>query len=108
MGLLSLRDLTVDYETDGGRLRAVDGLTLSVDEGSIVGLLGESGCGKSTVAKTIVRGLPENARVSSGTVTIDGRPMLELSERELRAIRWEQVAYVPQGAMGSLDPVYTV
>ncbi|MFB6097019.1 MAG: ABC transporter ATP-binding protein, partial [Haloferacaceae archaeon] len=108
MSLLSVENLAVEYATADGPVRAVDGVSLDVDSRSIVGVLGESGCGKSTLAKSLVRGLPDNARIPGGSVVLDGEDIASVSEKRLRELRWDTIAYVPQSAMGSLDPVYTV
>ena len=107
MALLSIRDLRVEYVVDDGVVRAVDGVDLEVGSRSIVGVLGESGCGKTTLAKAVLRALPENGRLA-GEVRVDGESVAEMSDERLRELRWDTVAYVPQSAMGSLDPVYTV
>jgi peptide/nickel transport system ATP-binding protein len=108
MSLLSVRDLEVQYEIEDGYVRAVDGVSFDIETESIVGVLGESGCGKSTLAKAIIGGLPDNAVIPSGEITFDGTDLSTVSEERMREIRWEQIAYIPQSAMGSLDPVYTI
>lgn len=108
MSLLSVRDLNVRYEVEGGLVQAVDGISFDLDQNTILGVLGESGCGKTTLAKSIVRSLPTNGNIDSGNVTFDGTDLAKLTHEEMRSIRWERIAYVPQGAMGSLDPVYTI
>jgi peptide/nickel transport system ATP-binding protein len=108
MSLLSVRDLEVQYEVENGYVHAVDGVSFDIETESIVGVLGESGCGKSTLAKSIIGGLPDNAIIPSGEITFDGIDLASMSEERTREIRWEQIAYVPQSAMGSLDPVSTI
>lgn len=108
MTLLSVRDLQVHYRTEEGTVHAVDGVSLDVDSQSIVGVLGESGCGKSTLARSIIRALPDNATIPRGDIHIHGENVTGMSERRLRDLRWETVAFIPQSAMGSLDPVYTI
>ncbi|MGQ4554944.1 oligopeptide/dipeptide ABC transporter ATP-binding protein [Halobellus sp. GM3] len=88
-----------------GKVHAVDGVDLDIDDREIRGLLGESGCGKSTLTESIVRSLSDNAVVESGQILVNGENILEVSEERLREIRWETVAFIPQNAMGSLDPV---
>jgi peptide/nickel transport system ATP-binding protein len=107
MSLLELRDLTVTYRGAGGDVPAVRGVSLSVDAGESVGLAGESGCGKSTIAGAILRLLPRSAAVA-GQVLLDGRDVLELRPGELRAVRWTEAAIVFQGALHSLNPVQRV
>lgn len=108
MSLLSVRNLAVEYATDDGPVGAVDDVSMDVDTETIVGVLGESGCGKSTLAKAIMRSLPDNGSISAGTIELNGEDVTAMQPKRLREIRWETIAYVPQSAMGSLDPVYTV
>jgi peptide/nickel transport system ATP-binding protein len=108
MSLLSVRDLQVEYATDEGPVGAVDDVSLEVGAETIVGVLGESGCGKSTLAKSIMRSLPDNGSIPAGTIELNGEDVTEMSPARLRETRWETIAYVPQSAMGSLDPVYTI
>jgi peptide/nickel transport system ATP-binding protein len=107
MTLLSIRDLEVAYGTEAGPVPAVRGVDLGVEVGETVGLAGESGCGKSTVAHAILRLLPDNTRVS-GQVLLDGEDVLAMSFGRLRAVRWDEAAIVFQGAMHSLNPVRRV
>lgn len=108
MSLLSVRDLQVEYATAEGPVGAVDDVTLDVGTETIVGVLGESGCGKSTLAKAIMRSLPDNGSIPAGTIELNDEDVTDMSPSRLREIRWETIAYVPQSAMGSLDPVYTI
>ena len=107
MALLSIRDLSVEYSTERGPLRAVDTVSLEMDEGQTLGLAGESGCGKSTLAFSILRLLPRSAKVS-GRIQLDGEDVLQMDDRALRAYRWKSVALVPQGSMNAFDPVRTI
>lgn len=106
--LLSVRDLRVSYKVGRGSLDAVDGATFDVPRGSILGLVGESGCGKTTVARALTRVMADNASISGGQMLFDGKDLAALPEREMNALRWRDIAFVPQSAMNSLDPVYTV
>ena len=108
MSLLSVRDLEVRYEVGDGLVHAVDGVSFDIQEETLVGVLGESGCGKSTLSKAIIGGLDDNAVIQSGEIRFDGQDLAAFSEAEMREIRWEQIAYIPQSAMGSLDPVSTI
>src|SRR5581483_2003901 len=105
MTLLSVRDLSVHYATRGGPVRAVDGADLDVPAGSIVGLVGESGCGKSTFGRALMGVLPATGRIAGGSIHFDGRDLTTLSQRERRALRWRRMAFIPQTAMNALDPV---
>ena len=89
-------------------MRAVDRVSLSLEPGATLGLVGESGCGKTTLARSIIRVLPSNCEIVSGHVAFRGVDLLELSERDMRRIRWKEISLVTQSAMNSLDPVYTI
>jgi peptide/nickel transport system ATP-binding protein len=106
--LLSVRDLKVSYQVGRSALNAVDGASFEVPRGSIVGLVGESGCGKTTVARALTRVMADNASITGGQMLFDGRDLVALPEREMNALRWRDIAFIPQSAMNSLDPVYTV
>lgn len=106
--LLSIRGLCVDYITPRGAVRAVDQVSMDIEPGEILGVAGESGSGKSTLAQAILRTLPPPAVISGGKVLFEGRDILELSEPELRKLRWERISMVFQSAMDALNPVITV
>jgi peptide/nickel transport system ATP-binding protein len=103
--MLSVEDLQIHYATRDGVARAVDGASFVVPEGKIVGLVGESGCGKTTAVRAIMGVLSENGRRAGGRVVFKGQP---IDEKNTRPLLWREIAYVPQSAMSSLDPVYTV
>ncbi|QLD88100.1 ABC transporter ATP-binding protein [Natronomonas salina] len=105
MTLLNIENLKVTYATDDETVHAVNDVSFSIDEGVNYGLAGESGSGKSTVAEAILGLLPGNGTVESGTVEFEGRDLTALSEAERRDVLWEDIAYIPQSAMDSLDPV---
>jgi peptide/nickel transport system ATP-binding protein len=107
-GLVELRDLVVDYATADRVVRAVDNVNLSIAPGEIVGLAGESGCGKSTVAHALLQILRFPAQLSGGSIVFDGRDLATLSEAELRRFRWRNVSLVFQSAMNALNPVLRV
>ena len=106
--LLSVRGLSVDYLGPDGPVRAVDAVSLDVAAGEVLGIAGESGCGKSTFAQAVLRILPPPAVISGGEVLFEGRDLLRLPERELRALRWVRLSMVFQSALESLNPVLTV
>jgi peptide/nickel transport system ATP-binding protein len=105
--LLAIHDLHVTYATGEGSLPAVRGVDLTVERGQIVGVAGESGCGKSSLASTILRLQAANATVS-GEVLLDGKDVLTMRWGELRAVRWAGASIVFQGALHSLNPVQRV
>lgn len=103
-----MRDLTVTYSPeDGEPIRALDGVNIEVRSGEIVGILGESGCGKSTLASALLRLLAPHAKCQGGTIQFCGRDLLNLPERELRAIRGREISLIPQDPAPSLNPVMT-
>ncbi len=106
--LLQIEDLAVRFRTDEGAVRAVDGVSLSVERGEVVAVVGESGSGKSVTGMTLM-GLTRgpNAEIS-GSARLDGRELLTMSNRELRAVRGNDIAMVFQDPMSSLNPVYRV
>jgi peptide/nickel transport system ATP-binding protein len=102
--LLELRGLTVDY----GRARAVDGVDLTIHEGEILGLAGESGCGKTTIANAVMRILRPPGRISGGSIVFRGEDLLGKSAEDMRQFRWRNVSMVFQSAMNALNPVMRV
>jgi len=107
--LLSIRDLRVTFATDGGVARAVDGVSLDLAAGEILGLVGESGCGKSVTAMSVLRLLRPPARIEPGSeIWLDGRDLLALPERAMRSIRGRRIAMVFQEPMTALNPVLTI
>jgi peptide/nickel transport system ATP-binding protein len=105
--LLELRDLSVHYRTVRGEVPAVRGVNLTLEGGETLGLAGESGCGKSTVAMSVLRLLPKTARVD-GQVLLDGEDVNVMSWGRLRAVRWAEASVVFQGAMHALNPVQRI
>ncbi|QZP37141.1 ABC transporter ATP-binding protein [Halobaculum magnesiiphilum] len=106
--LLSVRDLRTQFPTAEGTVRAVDGASFDVYPGETVCLVGESGSGKTVACESITRLVDSPGEVVDGEVRFDDRDLLDRSERELRAVRGDRIAYVFQDPHGSLDPVYTV
>jgi len=110
MPLLEVDSLKMYYEIEGrGWVKAVDGVSLWLEKGDSLGLAGESGCGKTSLAMTILKLLPPNGRIFGGKVIFDGENIYELSEEEFRRrIRWKSISIIPQGAMNALNPVVRV
>ena len=108
MSLLEVDDVKITYRMPGSDVHAVNNVSFAIDEGDNYGLVGESGCGKSTIAKSILGLLDDNGEIRSGSIRFDGREMIDRSEKEWQSVRWEDIAYIPQSAMDSLDPVMSV
>lgn len=110
MPALEVDNLTMYYEIPfRGFVRAVDGISFSLEKGESLGIVGESGCGKSSLAITLMRLLPKNARIIKGRVILDGINIYELPEDQLRKkIRWKRISMVFQGAMNALHPIIKV
>ncbi|MEM2703268.1 MAG: ABC transporter ATP-binding protein [Candidatus Bathyarchaeia archaeon] len=109
MPLLVVDQLRTYYKTIRGYVKAVDGVSFSVDKQEALGLAGESGCGKTTVALSILRILPPNGEIIGGKILLESMDITKLDEDEMREkIRWKKVSIVFQGAMNALNPVYSV
>jgi oligopeptide/dipeptide ABC transporter ATP-binding protein len=107
--LLEVDDLTIHYETADGSVAAVNDASFSIDHGEYFGLVGESGCGKSTTARSLIGGLDDNGTIVSGTIRWKGEEIQDYSEKELNeSIRWKEMSWIPQGSMSSLDPLERV
>lgn len=106
--LLKLDDFTMHYRTKAGWVQAVDGVTLSLARGQALGLVGESGCGKTSIAMSIMKLLPYNSKVVRGRILFEGRDIYSMTDEEVRKMRWKGVAMIFQAAMNSLNPVYRV
>ena len=108
MAVLEVERLEIGYRVGEREARAVDGISFAIEEGEYLGLVGESGCGKSTVAKAILGILPPAGRVTGGAIRYAGRDLVGLKPSEMRRVRWRDIALVPQSAMNGFDPVYTI
>lgn len=106
--VLQVEDLRVYYHTKRGPVKAVDGVSFTLDANSRMGLVGESGSGKSTMALALMRMIKSPGRIESGRIILDGQDIVSLSKDEMRTVRLNQIAMVPQGAMNSLNPVVRV
>ena len=106
--LLAVEDLTVHFALPEGRVEAVRGVSFGLDDGEALGIAGESGCGKTTTALSLVRLLPSNGRIVSGSVKLFGIDLVQKNDRQLQRYRWREIAMVFQGAMNALNPVIRV
>ncbi len=106
--VLQVRDLKVYYDTPRGDVLAVNGITFDLFEGETLGLVGESGCGKSTSAYGILRLVQPPGRIAGGQVFLNDKELVGLSEGQFRKLRWTELALIPQGAMNSLNPTMRV
>ena len=106
--VLQVRDLRTEFNMRNGSVVAVDGVSFDVGEGECVGVVGESGCGKSTTGLSIMRLLPTNGHLTAGSVTLLGRDLASLDEKQMRQVRGDEVALIPQDPMTSLNPTMTI
>lgn len=108
MALLEVKNLSIIYSIESGKLKAVDQVSFNVGTKENFGLVGESGCGKTTIAKAILRLLPSNGKISKGEIWFKGQNIPVLPKKEMRDIRWKEISMITQSAMHALDPVYTI
>ena len=107
--LLEVRDLVTAFHTDEGVVRAVDGVSFELRDGGTLGIVGESGCGKSVTSLSIMRLIPiPPGKIERGQIVFEGKDLLKISEREMRSLRGNQISMIFQEPMSSLNPVYTV
>ena len=106
--ILECKDLRVYYHTERGPVKAVDGVNLQLFPGMRLGLVGESGCGKSSMALAMLRLLPPLGKIEGGEILLDGVDMVKLSSEEMRRVRLRQISLIPQGSMNSLNPVMRI
>src|SRR5689334_17734381 len=106
--ILKVENLQVSYYTDAGRATALDGVNLTLEAGEKLGLVGESGSGKSTMALAMMRMIKPPGRIEGGEVIVDGTNLITISEEAMLRARLSKIAYIPQGAMNSLNPVIRI
>ena len=106
--LYSARDVSVEYQTRAGPVKAVDRVSLDIRRGEVLGLVGESGCGKSTLGKAMMRMIKSPGRISGGELLFDGQDLMKLSERKMRAVRGARIGMVFQDPMTSLNPLIKI
>jgi len=108
MAFLDVTDLEISYTVGSRTLKAVDGVSFSLRQGQSMGVVGESGCGKTTIAKGMMQLLPKNGRISAGSIQLKGKELVGLKPEEVRRLRLNEIAMISQSAMNALNPVYTV
>jgi peptide/nickel transport system ATP-binding protein/oligopeptide transport system ATP-binding protein len=106
--LLEVRNLQTHFPTRAGLVRAVDGVSFHLDRGELLGLVGESGCGKSMTALSVMRLISPPGKIVNGEILFDGKDLLKLSDSEMREMRGDDIAMIFQDPMTSLNPVFTV
>jgi len=106
--ILEVKDLKTYFTITKGDVKAVDGVSFYLNKGESIGLVGESGCGKTTTALSVIQLLPPEGRVAGGEIIFDGKDITHISDDELRSIRWKDISMIFQGAMNALNPVQTV
>lgn len=106
--VLDVRDLEVRYATPQGDVRACNSVSFRLRKGELLGMVGESGCGKTTTAMALLRMLQPPGRVTGGRALLEGKDILSLPPSELRNYRWRKMALIPQGAMNSLNPLMRI
>ncbi len=106
--LLSVQNLTMIYKTTKGDVSAIDNVTFDLKRGESLGLVGESGCGKTSVAMTLLKIMADNACITAGHIYLEDIDIVPLSDTEMQKIRWDRISMVFQAAMNSLNPVYKV
>lgn len=106
--LLEIEDLSISFFTPAGEVKAVNGISYSLDKGEVLGIVGESGSGKSVSVSALMQLLTYPGRVTGGSITFDGQDILALNQKKMRNIRGEEIAMIFQDPMTSLNPVYTI
>jgi peptide/nickel transport system ATP-binding protein len=108
MNILQIKDLKMRYRTSKGSVKAVDNVSLNIKKGEALGLVGESGCGKTSIGLSILKLLPPNGEILGGEIFFDGEDLIPKSEEEMRKIRWKGISMIFQAAMNALNPVYRI
>jgi len=106
--ILEVKDLKVHYNTRHGTVKAVDNVSFDVDKKETLGIVGESGCGKTTTALSIMKLLPPNASIKDGEILFRGKDIIKISDSELRKIRWSEISMIFQSSMNALNPVIKI
>lgn len=105
---LKVKELTMHYQTSEGEVSAVNNVSFYVNKGQSLGLVGESGCGKTSIAFSLIRLLPDNAKIKKGEIIFDNENLITMNNKQLRRIRWKGISMVFQAAMNALNPIFSV
>ncbi|GAA0356113.1 ABC transporter ATP-binding protein [Bacillus horti] len=108
MALLEVKNVDIHYKTEKGTLHAISNISFKIEEGERLGLVGESGCGKTTMAKALMMLLPDNGFIPKGQILFKGEDLVQKSKEEIRKLRWKDISMIAQSAMNALNPVYRV
>jgi len=108
MPVLQVEQLTTNYKTLRGWVHAAENVSFDLEKGEAMGLVGESGCGKTTIALSLLKLLPEAGRIRHGRILLNGVDVVKMNDRQVRKIRWKEIAIIFQGAMNALNPVFKV
>lgn len=106
--LLCVKDLTMHYKTSKGEVSAVNNVSFEIKKGQSLGLVGESGCGKTSIAFSLIRLLPDNAMIKGGEILLDENNIVQMDKKELQNVRWKGISMVFQAAMNALNPIFSV
>jgi peptide/nickel transport system ATP-binding protein len=106
--MLEVKDLTMHYKTSKGEVSAVNNVSFEVKKGQSLGLVGESGCGKTSIAFSLIRLLPDNSMIKNGAIILDGENVAKMNKKELLKVRWKGISMVFQAAMNALNPIFSV
>jgi len=106
--ILEIKNLNISFQLEDELARAVHGVSFSLKKGEVLGIVGESGCGKSVTAMSIMQLLPSNAVIESGEILYNGKNLLNLSKKEMQKIRGSKISLIPQDPLTSLNPLYTI
>ena len=108
MSILQIKNLNLSFQSNGREYQALHNINLELNKGEMLAIVGESGCGKTVTAMSVLRLLASNAKITSGEIIYNERNLLALSEKEMQKIRGKEIALIPQDPMTSLNPLYTI
>jgi peptide/nickel transport system ATP-binding protein len=108
MAIIEIEKLKIYYKTLKGYVKAVENVSFDIEKGETMGLVGESGCGKTTIGMSIMRLLPRNAKIIGGKILFEGKDLIKKREEEMEKIRWKEISMIFQAAMNALNPVYRI